>query len=192
MLLSHTPLQEPGYRRWGILLFILCLHVTVFWIGRTAGNQHQIKAMQYLSLFNVQKIENLKPKTVLPKVSTKANSELKADVKKMSNAEANANSPEANKNLTLPSTPSADVSTRLNLDMLRGQAVQIERTRVKSDIEKMNDGKKLDLSLEATFDREVNRVELPECRRVLLGKSMPERMRIIQDHSKKMFCRSSM
>lgn len=192
MLLSHTPLQEPGYRRWGILLFIICLHVAVFWLTRTSGNQHQIKAMQYLSLFNVQKIENLKPKTVLPKVSTKANSELKADVKKMSNAEANANSPEANKNLTLPSTPSAEVSARLNLDMLRGQAVQIERTRVKSDIEKMNDGKKLDLSLEATFDREVNRVELPECRRMLLGKSMPERMRIIQDHSKKMFCRSSM
>ncbi len=128
----------------------------------------------------------------MPKVSTKSNSELKADVKKMTNAEASANIPEVNKNLTLRSNPSAEVSTGLNLDMLRGQAVQIERTRVKSDIEKMNDSKKLDLSLEATFDREVNRVELPECRRLLLGKSMPERMRIIQDHSKKMFCRSSM
>ena len=192
MLLSNTQIREPGYRRWGILLFILCLHVTVFWISRPASNQHPIKEMQYLSLFNVSKIENLPPKTVVPKLATKHNSELKAEVKKMPNSEASTNNNEANKNLVLPSAPNAEVSSNLNLDMLRGQAVQIERTRVKSDIEKMNESKKLDLRLEATFDREVNRVELPECRRMLLGKSMPERMRIIQDHSKKMFCRSSM
>jgi hypothetical protein len=76
--------------------------------------------------------------------------------------------------------------------MLRDQAVHIERNRVKSDIEKMNEGKKLNLSIEVTLDREINRIELPECRAILLGKLMPERMMIIQDHSKKKFCRSSM
>jgi hypothetical protein len=99
---------------------------------------------------------------------------------------------ETNKNLTVPKTESADPTPRLNLDMLRGQAVQIEHNRTKSDIEKMNDSKKLDLTLETTLSKEVNKVELPECRQLLLGKLMPERMMIIQDHSKKKFCRSSM
>jgi hypothetical protein len=188
MLLSNTPLREPRRQRWGVLLFILGLHMAVFWSSGSTSNQQQIKTVQYLSLFNASKIENLPAKTIMPKLSTKRIGEPKATSKEMLDAETDSNSPHTNKNSTFSSAP----DSALDLDTLRSQAVQIERSRVKSDTEKMNDSKKLNLSLEATFDREVNKIELPECRRQLLGINMPERMRIIQDHSKKKFCRGTM
>lgn len=163
----------------------------MLWMFKPGSNQRQIEAVQYLSLFNVPAVEKLINKAVKSPAAIR-NDEHKENITKVRAPEAISNAPKIDIPSALPSVPNTNADTRLNLDMLRGQAVQIERTRVKSDIEKMNEGKKLDLSLEATFDREVNRVELPECRQLLLGKSMPERMRIIQDHSKKMFCRSSM
>lgn len=163
----------------------------MLWMFKPGINQRQIEAVQYLSLFNVAAVEKLmhtKDKQRTPTSKDKRNENITNVLKN----EAISSAPKIEMITVAPSMPNTSPDTRLNLDMLRGQAVQIERTRVKSDIEKMNDSKKLNLSIEATFDREINRVELPECRALLLGKLMPERMMIIQDHSKKKFCRSSM
>ena len=186
--------SEPSRRRsprWATLLGILFIHVSMLWIFKLGGNQRQVKAVQYLSLFNLAPIKKQtdqaeKLVSPIPKLRNMVNTP------KIRTPEAIADTPKFELDSNAPKIPGATTNSELNLDMLRGQAVQIERNRTKSDIEKMNDNKKLNLSIESTFDREINKIELPECRQLLLGKSMPERMRIIQDHSKKMFCRSSM
>lgn len=186
--------SEPSRRRsprWATLLGILFIHVAMLWIFKLNSNQRQVKAPPYLSIYNLTPIkkqtDTVKTSVLpIPKLGHQVNTS------KSRALETIADTPKIELDSDVPKIPSATANSALNLDILRGQAVQIERNRVKSDIEKMNDSKKLNLSVETTFDREINKIELPECRRMLLGKSMPERMRIIQDHSKKMFCRSSM
>ena len=187
MHLSSEP-SRRYFKKWTTLFGILFMHVAMLWTFKFGGNQKQIETVQYLSLFNLPPVEKLTNKANQSQ-PPKPNLAFKGDVTKIRISEAIANAPKMELDTTIPNTPAVDVNSKLNLDTLRGQAVQIERTRVKSDIEKMNDSKKLNLSVEATFDREINKIELPECHKVLLGKSMPERMRIIQDHSKKKFCR---
>ena len=187
----HFP-REPSrrhFQRWIILLGILFLHLAMLWMFKLGGNQRQVEAVQYLSLFNAPPIEKQTNKTI-KSVPPAPNIRQKANVKKTQLSEAISNAPKIEPNTATPNIPNPDVSSKFNLDLdlLRAQAVQIERHRVKSDIEKMNDSKKLNLSVEATFDREVNKIKLPDCHSILLGKLMPERMRIIQDHSKKKFC----
>ena len=153
---------------------------------RPGSNQHQIEAVQYISLFNVPTVENLIKKTVTPLPSIR-NDTRHAGSTKIIIPEAISNSHLSDLAKAVPNAANTDTS--LNLETLRGQAVQIELTRIKSDIEKMNDSKKLNLSIEAKLDRELNKIVLPECGAALMGKLMPERMMIIQNHSKKKFCK---
>jgi hypothetical protein len=190
MLFTSTP-SRRHFQRWATLLLILCIHVAMLWMFRTGSHQQQIKTLQYLSIFNVSSVEKSINNPVKPPLPSR-NERSRENTPKTRIPEAISNVTKIDMASTVPSTPSTEANTKLDLDTLRGQAVQIERSRTKSDIEKMNDSKKLNLSLEATFDREVNQIILPECRQVLLGKNMPERMRIIQDHSKKKFCRATM
>ena len=190
MLFSSTT-SPPHFQRWITLLCILCLHTAMLWMFRPGNNQRQIEVVQYLSIFNVPSVEKLINKAQKP-APPKSNDRRIENTSKLNTPEAIPSAPKLDMASTVPSRPNTEADTKLNLDMLRGQAVQMERGRTKSDIEKMNDSKKLNLSLEATFDREVNQIILPECRQMLLGMNMPERMRIIQDHSKKKFCRGTM
>jgi hypothetical protein len=186
-----TTFSWRHFQRWTIVLSILCLHLVVLRIFISNSQHRPIDAVRYLSIFNVAPIEQLP--TQLNKPQKFIRNEIRTTtIRKVHVPDTSTSRPTPQITSALPSTANPDAAPRLNLDMLRGQAVQIERNRTKSDIEKMNDGKRLDLTLETTFGKEVSRIELPECRRLLLGKSMPERMMIIQDHSKKKFCRSSM
>ena len=163
----------------------------MLWMFKISGNQRQIESTQYLTLLNLPSVKE-PTKKASKSMQAMPNWVHRADITKTHIPEANSNGQKIELESAVPSVPKSEVNSKLDLDLLRGQAVQIERTRVKSGIEKMNDSKKLNLSIEATFDRDVNKIELPDCRQVLLGKLMLERMRIIQDHSKKKFCRSSM
>ncbi len=191
LMLFSSAYSRRSFQRWITLLGILLLHLAVLWIFIPGKNQPKTERVQYLSLFNGRSIETLKntAENLQPPVHKNRR---KSDVTKAAIPETTSNAQRNDMTAALPSTSNIDSDIKLNLEALRGQAVQIERTRVKSDIEKMNERKKLNLSIEATLDREINQIELPECRAILLGKLMPERMMIIQDHSKKKFCRSSM
>jgi hypothetical protein len=190
-MLFSSAYSRRSFQRWITLLGILLLHLAVLWIFIPGRNQPKIERVQFLSLFNGSSIAPLK-NTAEKLQPPMRKDRRKSDVTKVTILETTSNAQKNDMATALPSAPNIDSDIKLNLDMLRGQAVHIERTRVKSDIEKMNESKKLNLSIEATLDREINRIELPECRAILLGKLMPERMMIIQDHSKKKFCRSSM
>ncbi len=178
--------------RWHIqrqitLLGILSIHVAMLWMFSRGGTQRQIESVQYLSLFNVRPIEKPIDKTDTPRASSR-NMVHKANIATLIIPEAIGTAPKIDISPIAASAPHADTGTSLNVNILRSQAVQIELTRIKSDIEKMNDSKKLNLSIEAKLDRELNKIVLPECGAALFGKLMPERMMIIQDHSKKKFC----
>lgn len=174
-------------QRWITAFGILCLHLAVFWIARPINNQHHIKVVQYLQTFNVSPVEKLLNKTIepmpLPARNSKPGNERKADMEVVIGA------PQNTIGITLPDTSITENSPALNVEALRNQAVQIEQSREKSGIEKMNDRKKLNMSIEARLDRELNQVVLPECRAALLGKPMIERMMIIQNHQREKFCR---
>lgn len=182
--------SEPSRRRFqqlATLIGILFLHVSTLWIFKLGGNQRPVEAIQYLTILNVPPIEK-QIYTVKKSLSPTPNLHPKEKVKKIRPPDVIFHALKNELEIDVPSKPNTDINFKLNLNALRGQAVQIERTRVKSDIEKMNDSKKLNLTVEATFDREINKIILPDCHSALLGKFMPERMRIIQDHSKKKFC----
>ncbi len=178
--------------RWHIqrqitLLGILSIHVAMLWMFSRGGTQRQIESVQFLSLFNVRPIE--KPIEKVEKSPPPLrNIERKVNIATHVTPEAIGNVPKIDPATITASSPNPDTSTIFNVNSLRSQAVQIELTRIKSDIEKMNDSKKLNLSIEAKLDRELNKIVLPECGAALFGKLMPERMMIIQDHSKKKFC----
>ena len=186
MLFPSRSLRHHS-QRWLTLLSILCVHGAVLWLFRPIGHQQQSANVQYLSVIHTPMVHKAKDLEAKPPAIQR-----KAHLLRQATSETVLNSPKPEVAVAVPTIENTNANTSLNLDMLRAQAVQIERNRAKSDIEKMNEEKKLNRSLEATFDKEVNRVELPECRALLLGKHMPERMMIIQDHSKKKFCRSSM
>ena len=190
MYFSSKP-SGPRFQKWITLLGILFLHIVALLMFKLGGHQRQAEVVKYLSLFNLAPIKK-QADTDEKSVPPLPNLRKLLNAPKIHAPDTVTDAPKVELENDTQKIPHTTINSELNLDMLRGQAAQIERTRAKSDIEKMNDNKKLNLSIEATFDREVNKIELPECRQVLLGKSMPERMRIIQDHSKKMFCRSSM
>ena len=190
MYFSSKP-SGRRFQKWITLLGILFMHIVALLMFKLGSHQRQVEVVKYLSLFNLAPIKK-QADTDEKSVPPLPNLRKMVNVPKIHNPDTVTDVPKIELENDTKKMPNTPISAELNLDVLRGQAVQIERTRAKSDIEKMNNNKKLNLSIEATFDREVNKIELPECRHVLLGKSMPERMRIIQDHSKKMFCRSSM
>jgi hypothetical protein len=88
-----------------------------------------------------------------------------------------------------PTVPDRSPGTMLNLDELHRFAMKDEHLRPISGMEKLQASQKLNLSIEAKLDRALNEVILPECRQMLLGKPMLERMAIIQNHNNKKFCR---
>jgi hypothetical protein len=168
------------------LLGILSIHIAVLWI-LSSSKQRQIETVQYLSLFNVRPIKKPINETDAPLPSPR-NIVRKANIATLVVPEAIDNAPKINIATAAASAPNTDAGTTLNVNSLRNQAVRMELTRIKSDIEKMNDRKKLNLSIEAKLNRELNKIVLPECGAALMGKLMPERMMITQDHSKKKFC----
>lgn len=189
MLMTATSAQRSR-QRWLTMLVILCLHAAVLWLLRPAGSQRHIDMVHYLQTFNVSPAATLPPsnqaRQPLPPLSPRIG------YRERTTDTENADIAAQNPINTGPSTSSSPVtadSPGLDLDALRHQAVQTELKRPKSEVEKMNDGRKLNLSMDAKIDRELNQLVLPECRVALLGKSMPERMMIIQNHNREKFCR---
>ena len=182
-----TPPSRWHVQRRITLLSILSIHVAMLWIVSSGGKQRQINTVQYLSLINIRPMKKPNDK-VDPPLPSQRTIGRKANITTLIIPKAIGNAPKIDVSAIVPSTPNTDASTALNINSLRSQAVRMELSRVKSDIEKMNDSKKLNLSVEAKLDRELNKIVLPECGAALMGKLMPERMMITQDHSKKKFC----
>lgn len=184
------PPQRPESRRWITLFGIVCVHGLVLWLAITAVKQHQHQAepVRFLSLINVL----AKPK---PLLETNAAVSSQINIKKPQATQAANAVPPSTENANDKPPPADSVSLEkpaLNLDDLRAQAMKNESTRPISAMEKLQASQKLNLSIEAKMDRELNKIILPECRVALLGKPIIERMQIIQNHNQKKFCRAEM
>jgi hypothetical protein len=190
MQMLSTSQQAPRAQRWLTLLFILSLHVVVLWIARPVPRSRAISEIQYLHLFNVNPAIKTEPETVAVRPPPQPNikNTITPQLARPETSTANAQATIEPTTQSISSAPVADTNPGINLDALHGQAMKNERVRPISGMEKLQNSQKLNLSVEAKLDRALNQIELPECRAMLLGKSMPERMRIIQDHSRKKNC----
>ena len=186
MHMANTPSQRTYVEQCFAVLFILALHAVIFWIAKPMLKQAELKEVRYLSLFDVSKV--IKPHT------EPAKPPIKNDPRKITKStfiapETLSAKPESYLSKAPQSAAIEIFEPSLNIENLHGQAMKNERSRPVSDIKKLQASQKLNLSIEARLDRELNRIELPECRAALLGKPMIERMMIIQDHNRQKFCR---
>lgn len=188
--MSLLPQQRPKLRQWLTLFCIVCVHGIALWLATTAVKRNQAEPVRFLSLIKV---------AVQPTPLPEANTPLppRGVIKKPKASSAQISTPPL---AAIPDTVSNNPRTEsenktqpsLNLEDLHTQARKNESLRPRSEIEKLQASQKLNLSIEAKLDRELNKIILPECRAILLGKPIIERMQIIQNHNQKKFCRAEM
>lgn len=182
------PPQSPEPRQWITLLCIVCVHGLVLWLAMTAVKQHQAEPVRFISLIKIRPSS----KQIL---EASASVSSRINRKKPQATQAPIALPPLTASVNDNPLPTDSLSLEkpaLNLDDLRAQAMKNERARTRTDLEKLQASQKLNLSVEAEMDRELNKIILPECRVALLGKPIIERMQIIQNHNQKKFCRAEM
>ncbi len=181
--------QRPDARHWISLLCILGLHAAVLWLAMHAVKKTPQQQVRFLSLINIQPTPKPPSEVVAPVVTQRIMKKPLAASNQLSLPELHIDANTAPWLKVVPTVPDHAPGSTLNLDELHKFAMKDEHLRPISGMEKLQASQKLNLSIEAKLDRALNEVILPECRQMLLGKPMLERMAIIQNHNNKKFCR---